>query len=485
MGSDALNFDVAARSRCKKSVTGNTLATSRSNKSESGNKEKNMVKRMADKTTLSRRGFITSSAGGLAGLTAAGVLASANAGRAAGGDPIPIGAAVPLTGWAAADGIEYKRGLELAAEEVNALGGILGRPIEFHFEDTQVMGPENVVPAIQRLIDREKVHAIINGYNGSTATAEYDLIADDGLIYIHANTDVQHHHALERDPERYATIFMSDPAEVWYGEGLLSFLKGLTESGQFEPKNRKMALILGSDSYGAVIGSGISDNAAKYGWTIGLTETVSYGISEWGPIISKLRNDPPGVIAFTHWAPQDLAQFMLQFTPNPTDSLVYMQYGPSLSAFRDIAQTSSEGVVFSSVAQALQDEIGLAFMERYRAKFGAEGTSPLNGAIPYDSVFMYAAAAAMAGGTGEPGEMEQNRKVAAILKQSIYRGVKGTTRFSDKWQAAIPYPDATRDPSLGMPHQYSQIQDWKKDAQVIAPSPYETASYLAPSWMSK
>ena len=124
-------------------------------------------------------------------------------------------------------------------------------------------------------------------------------------------------------------------------------------------------------------------------------------------------------------------------------------------------------------------------MARYRAKFGSEGTSPLNGAIPYDSVFMYAAAAAMAGGTGEPGEMLQNRKVAAVLKGSIYRGVKGTTRFFDKWQAAVPYPDATRDPSLGMPHQYSQIQDWKKDAMVIAPSPYETASYLVPAWMSK
>ena len=87
-----------------------------------------MAIRMADQTTLSRRGFITGSAGGLAGLTAAGLLASANAGQAADGKPIPIGAAVPLTGWAAADGIEYKRGLELAAEEVNALGGILGRP---------------------------------------------------------------------------------------------------------------------------------------------------------------------------------------------------------------------------------------------------------------------------------------------------------------------------------------------------------------------
>ena len=198
--------------------------------------------------------------------------------------------------------------------------------------------------------------------------------------------------------------------------------------------------------------------------------------------ISKIRKNPPGVIAFTHWVPQDLAQFMIQFAPNPTNSLIYMQYGPSIAAFRNIAKEKSEGVIYSSVAQSLQDEMGLAFIDRYRKKFGSD-SSPLNGAIPYDSVFMYAAAAAMAGGTGAPGEIEQNKKVAAIYKNMIFRGVLGTTKFFEKWQAAIPYPDATNDPSLGMPHQYSQIQNWKEDASVIAPPPYETANYKTPPWM--
>ena len=437
------------------------------------------------KVQTSRRNFLQGTA---AAVTGAGILASAssisqaNAGPAT-GDPIPLGAAVPLTGWAAADGNEYQRGLELAAEDINAMGGILGRPIEFHFEDTKVMGPDNVVPAIQRLIDRNNVHAIINGYNGSTATAEYDTIADEGIIYMHANTDIQHHQTIENNPGKYDTIFMSDPAEAWYGKGLLKFIGSLEDSGKFTPENRKLALVLGSDSYGIVIGAGIQEKAAEYGWEITMTETVVYGTSEWGPIISKIRNDPPGVIAFTHWAPQDLALFMVQFVPNPTKSLIYMQYGPAIAAFREIAQEASEGVIYSSVAQSLQDDIGRDFMTRYRAKFGEVGTSPLNGAIPYDSVFIYAAAAAIAGGTGEPGDFEQNKKIAAIIKRMIYRGVLGTTRFFPEWQAAIPYPDATNDPSLGMPHQYSQIQNWHEDAAVIAPAPYETSEFITPPWM--
>ncbi len=419
---------------------------------------------------------------GVGTLSATGILQAANASTKASGKPIPIGSAVPLTGWAAADGIEYKRGIELAAEEINAMGGILGRPIELFFEDTKEMGPDNVVPAMQRLIDKRNVHAIINGYNSGTGAAEYDMIADDGIIYLHANTNVQHDQVIEKNPGKYDTVFMTDPAEAWYGSGLIKFLNGIMESGEFKPSNKKIALIEGSGNYGIIIGSGIKKAAAEYGWEISMAESVSYGISEWGPTISKIRKDPPGVIAFTHWVPQDLAQFMIQFVPNATDSLIYMQYGPSIAAFRDIAQKSSEGVIFASVAQSLQDEIGLAFMKRYRKKFG-EKSSPLNGAIPYDSVFMYAAAAAIAGGTGAPGEMKQNKKVAARFKNMIYRGVKGITNYSEKWQSAVSYPNMTDDPSLGMPHQFAQIQNYKEDASIIAPPPYETKSYQVPPWI--
>ena len=183
-----------------------------------------------DKNQTTRRNFLKSAGATALGagmMSSASILQTANAGTAATGKPIPIGSAVPLTGWAAADGIEYKRGIELAVEEVNEMGGILGRPLKLHFEDTKVMGPDNVVPAMQRLIDRHEVHAIINGYNSATGTAEYDMIADDGIMYFHANTDVQHHHAIEKNPGKYDTIFMSDPAEAWYGPGLLKFFRGL------------------------------------------------------------------------------------------------------------------------------------------------------------------------------------------------------------------------------------------------------------------
>jgi branched-chain amino acid transport system substrate-binding protein len=443
-----------------------------------------MIDKESKSALLGRRKFLRGAAalgtGAVAGSST--LLSTINNGAKAEGEPIPIGGGVPLTGWAAADGIEFKRALEMACEEINAMGGILGRPLAPVFEDTKEQGADNIIPAMQRLIDRHGVHAIVNGYNTGAVTAEYDVIADAGIIYIHHNTDIVHHQTVGNDPERYFGIFMGDPAEYWYGEGLLAFLNGLGDQGLYERPNKKIAIVTGSQNYSVVIANAIKDNAEKYGWDVSLFETVVVPISEWGPTLAKLREDPPACIAITHWVPQDLAQFMIQFVPNPTNSLVYMQYGPSLAAFREIGKENVNGVLYSTVIASLQDEMGTDFNTRYKDKYGASA-SPLVAAQVYDSAHYYALAAAVAGGTGAPGEFDQNRKISDRLRTWIYRGVMGTTHFFIPEQAAIPYPDATDDPSLGMPHQYLQIQDYTREPDLIAPPPYQTSQFQMPPWI--
>ena len=427
----------------------------------------------------SRRNFLK----GAAALgTGAAVLAGINDGARADGDPIPVGQAAPLTDFAAADGVEFKNGLTLACEEINALGGILGRPLEPYFEDTKQMGDPTNVQAAQRLIDRHSVHALINGYNIGSGAAIQDPVADAGIIYVHYDTTIGHNNLIKSNPERYFGSFQGDPAEYWYGPGFLKFLQQLEENGQFKRSNNKMAVILSAGVYAANIANAIKEKGADYGWEISLFETVNVPISEWGPTLAKIRQDPPAVIAVTHFLPADLAQFMVQFVPNPTQSLVYMQYGPSIPAFRDIAKEASVGVLYATVVGALQDEIGSAFEKRYKAKFG-ENAGHNSGAQPYDGAYVWATAAALAGGTGEPGNEEQNRKVASRMRSLIYRGVTGTTRFMADEQAAYTYPTQVNDSSLGMPHQFLQIQDQTKSGGLIAPAPYGTQAFKLPPWI--
>ena len=84
------------------------------------------------------------------------------------------------------------------------------------------------------------------------------------------------------------------------------------------------------------------------------------------------------------------------------------------------------------------------------------------GKAAYDGCYVWATAAALAGGTGEPGNEAQNRKVSDRMRAIIWRGVTGVTRFIPNEQAAYTYPTQTKDPSLGMPHQFLQIQDYTK-----------------------
>jgi branched-chain amino acid transport system substrate-binding protein len=103
---------------------------------------------------LSRRGFV---------LGAALILASAGIVRAApAGEPVKIGEIEPLTGKEAAFGQSSHHGVVLAVEELNARGGILGRPVVLVTEDNQSKQGDSATIA-KKLVGRDRVIAVING----------------------------------------------------------------------------------------------------------------------------------------------------------------------------------------------------------------------------------------------------------------------------------------------------------------------------------
>jgi len=423
------------------------------------------------------RGFVGAGAAGGA------LLADMNRqAKAQDGEPIPVGSALPLSGFAAADGIEFKNGLELAAEEINAAGGILGRPIELHIEDTKEQGADLVSQAMQRLVDRYNTPVIINGYNLGTNMIEMDVAADNDIIMMHYNTLISHNEKFKTDPERYYGSFQGDPPEYWYGPGCLDFFRRLSESGKWAAPNKKIAIIPSANEYSIVIANAIRDQAANYGFEVSLFETVPFPTNQWGPTLAKLRQDPPAAIIITHFLPQDLAQFMVQFLPQPTNSLVYMQYGPSLPAFREIGGEAINGVIYSTVIGCLPDDFSKPYRETYRSKFGPN-SAYITGSQTYDGLWMWAIAAAIAGGPGEPFNKEQVSKVAAVMRRNVYRGVNGTYRCDPEGQSGYCYPTQVADPSLGMPHQFLQHQDYKTDPKLIAPALYATDEFLLPPWI--
>ena len=90
-------------------------------------------------------------------------------------DPIKIGWVGPLSppgGYA--EGTLMKQAAQLAADEINAKGGVLGRQIQVVFADTRGK-PEEGTAAAERLISQEKVVAITGEFHSSVFLAEMRL----------------------------------------------------------------------------------------------------------------------------------------------------------------------------------------------------------------------------------------------------------------------------------------------------------------------
>lgn len=85
--------------------------------------------------------------------------------------PIRIGAILPLTGSGASYGVWMKGGTEMAAEEINASGGIAGRKLEVVYED-HAADASKAVNAMRRLVEVEKVPFTLTSYSAITLAVQ-------------------------------------------------------------------------------------------------------------------------------------------------------------------------------------------------------------------------------------------------------------------------------------------------------------------------
>ncbi len=85
-------------------------------------------------------------------------------------DPIKIGVVTPLSGTYAGIGQQVKWGLELATKEVNAAGGIMGRPVELIFEDEEA-NPAVAVQKADKVFQVNKVDFLTGTVNSGSTLA--------------------------------------------------------------------------------------------------------------------------------------------------------------------------------------------------------------------------------------------------------------------------------------------------------------------------
>jgi ABC-type branched-subunit amino acid transport system substrate-binding protein len=98
------------------------------------------------------------------------LLASVSAAASAQTGPIRIGVVTPLSGTYSALGQQVKWGIELATQEINAGGGILGRKVELLFEDEEA-NPSIAVPKAEKLFQVSHVDFLTGTVNSASTLA--------------------------------------------------------------------------------------------------------------------------------------------------------------------------------------------------------------------------------------------------------------------------------------------------------------------------
>ncbi len=96
-------------------------------------------------------------------------------------EPIRIGMAGPFSGSDASFGEQLWRGAEQAAADINAAGGVLGRPIQLIKAD-DACEPKQASAVASRLVDRDKVVAVIGHFCSSSTVPASTIYADAGVL---------------------------------------------------------------------------------------------------------------------------------------------------------------------------------------------------------------------------------------------------------------------------------------------------------------
>ncbi|MBM9466109.1 ABC transporter substrate-binding protein [Nakamurella leprariae] len=394
--------------------------------------------------------------------------------------PLVVGAALPLRGWAAADGIEMARATQLAVEEINARGGIDGRLLSMEIMDVDIMDVDSVRRTFTELTERD-VDVITSGYVPYQDVA-HDIVADSGIPYLHAATMAAMERRVLDDPVRHARIFQVCPSDRHYAPRFVEEMTALRDRGEWVPSSDRLAVVMSPwamDLQASPTDLGVAEAARlaeRHGWALELVQPMDHSITTWAGVAERIVHSEPAAVMLGHYLVDGTAAFLEAFHRAPSDTLVYSIYAPSVPAFREQLGARAEGLLWATVTGTYSDPLARAFVAKYTSRFGVKpGRS--HAGIAYDRVRLAASAWSQVANPRDRGA------VAIELRHSAVRGVNGAYWFDNDSQTALSYTNRTMDPSLAQAHLVFQIQDGRQ--RILSPTPYADTVFRPQPWLTR
>jgi branched-chain amino acid transport system substrate-binding protein len=411
-----------------------------------------------DQRKIPRRDFLKVTGATVAGAALSGALPHVSWGAPA-GDPIRIGVLGPLTDFT---GRDILRAAQIAAEEINNEGGILGRPVRLFSGDSEGV-PEKAIHAFQQLVARDRVHVVVGGFRSGAVLALVPYVARLRIPFIitgAASPDI-----MKPVAENYASYKYLFRAWVNSERQALSLALVCRDILRAQAGFTRFAI-----------------DAENFKWARDYAGVLKVKLREYNLDLVYETYHDPAITDFTpifRAAEAARAQVLLEIISNAAGYVIVKQWrdqrvplalagnnNPSylVSSF----WKDTEGACMyelSAYTKAPLSPKSIPFWDKFERRFGE--TPFYTGTGAYDAVYLVKMAAEAAR------SIEREAFVAALAKVD-YQGVIGRIRF-DEAHEAITGPE-------DVPVSYGQ---WlgPKHKVPMWPQKFARGRYQVPPWM--
>jgi len=215
----------------------------------------------------------------------AGAVAFSAAARAA--EPIKLGFSMALTGGVAPNGKQILLALEIWRDDVNARGGLLGRPVELVYYDDQ-SNPATVPGIFTKLLDVDKVDLVIGPYATNMIAAALPIIIQHkmvavGILGLEANSEFHY--------PRYFSMSSTGP------DSKRAFSRGFFDLAmQQTPKPQTIAIVGADAEFGKNATDGARENAKAAGLKIVYDQRYPPATTDFAPIVRAIQATDPDIV---------------------------------------------------------------------------------------------------------------------------------------------------------------------------------------------
>jgi branched-chain amino acid transport system substrate-binding protein len=215
--------------------------------------------------------------------------------------PVKIGHLTPLTGFLGALGEYAVMGVKMASEEINAAGGVNGRPLEVMTEDS--VNPAVAATKAQRMLERDGADVLMGEINSASAKTIMQVAARNKRLFLQvgARSDVLR----GADCNRY-TFHVDIPVTVMVnaaGEALLR--EGLV-------KGKRYFSLTADYLFGHDLAKGVRNFMSAHGATQIGDELIATDVTDFSPYLLKIRQAKPDLVA-SNLAGNQVTNFVKQY----------------------------------------------------------------------------------------------------------------------------------------------------------------------------